>query len=462
MKLACRMMDRNNHNYSISKLPALNMSNFFFTSPSSSCDGCEKDFYGNNVQNDVNNNKPVVRPNDFMMTTTAHDKRLARQNELKEKKSRQNENSNEKKSNQISLDQSNMRTPNTGEPDNIDHCQIPDIQILTNSNLLDLPTVEENRIPVLESFPACVCLDTSASTDNLDGIRKTGKSTSLDENAMHRAQSEQYLFEHCINHDNTKLVHKTRKKFIPIFRYVSRSIDGLDTIENEHSTNNKTNKSSPPSLKRRFHRVTSEPFIEPPHLRNDLGHTRSLMNIRSPFVSRKSLQKVIDPEDGKRKMHSEMLNCIRTDDCKGFRSLLKKKLVDVNVVTKDGALIHDASYKGCTKCLKSLLKGGCYVNLCDDLGWTALHAAVLSNSLDAIKLLLENYALPNQLNTDGLSPCHLAVITGDLYIVHELIKAGGDPLVKNSTVTPFQLAIDLKQTTILDYFLHMPTFLVDA
>jgi len=417
------MMDRN-HSYSITKLPALNMSNFFFTTPSS-CDEYDKDI-NENLQKKDGINKTLIRQNDIP------NGKVLRQNEV-----------NRTFSSPMSHDQSNVSIDASFE--------IPEIQISTNGNLLDLPTIEENgnKIPVLESFPACSCLESLDDVDN----RASEKSSIDESSSVHRTQSGQ-LMHHC--NSETKL-NKTRKKFIPIFQRVSKSIDNLDVVENESS--NKTNK-SPPTMRRRLHRGVSEPFIEPLTLRNDYSHTKSLMNIRSPFVGRKSLPKV-NPEDERRKLHCEMLNCIRNDDCKGLRSLLKKRIVDVNVVTKDGSLIHEASYKGCTKCMKFLLKGGCYVTGCDELGWTALHAAVLSKSLDAIKLLLENYALPNQLNYDGLTPCHLAVIIGDLYITHELMKSGGDPLVKNTHITPFQLAIDLKQCVILDYFLHMPLFLVD-
>ena len=129
-------------------------------------------------------------------------------------------------------------------------------------------------------------------------------------------------------------------------------------------------------------------------------------------------------------LYIQMLNCIRLDDCKTLRSLLKRQSVDVNVVLEgSGSLLHEASHKGCCKCIKSLLKSGSYVSLCDEFGFMPLHAAVLGRSYNAVRLLLENSALPNQKNFDGLSPFHLSVMADDIHLVHELIMAEGDPLL---------------------------------
>ena len=419
MHASCRMMDRN-ANFSITKVPALSLSNFFFAIPPN--EGYDKDLRGI----------------------------LSQQDDTK--------NSNRKLSRQTSLDQPSIDG---------DTMEIPQIHITSNDNSLSLPSGELGRkIPIIEAYPV-VKPNIFVETEEDDNYRSSGKH-SCDEGTMQRAHSEQYIFENCII--DSKNNNKSRKKFKPIFRNISKSTECLDVEVEPGSPKTKS-----PVPKRRFQRGASDPHIEASYLRsnstsnprrhtelhdNNLISAKSLINIRSPFAPRKQFPK-LSPDDEKKKMHVEMLQCIRNDDCKGFRSLLKKRIVDVNIVNKHGSLIHDASYKGCTKCIKALLKGGCFVNLCDDFGWTALHAAVLAKNLDAIKLLIENNAFPNQLSTDGLSPCHLAVMVGDLHIIHELVRAGGDPLVKNAEITPFQLAIDLKKSVVLDYFLHMPSFLVD-
>ena len=71
--------------------------------------------------------------------------------------------------------------------------------------------------------------------------------------------------------------------------------------------------------------------------------------------------------------------------------------------------------------------------------------------------------LPNELNADCMSPLHLAVVTDDPYIVHELVQGGGDPMVGpgGDHPSPFQLAIDMKKDVALEYFLHMSRYHVD-
>ena len=162
------------------------------------------------------------------------------------------------------------------------------------------------------------------------------------------------------------------------------------------------------------------------------------------------------------KFLEEISHHIRTNDCKKVRNLLRKYSGDLNEISEGegGGLLHEAAYKGCTKCVKTLLKQGSYVNLTDHQGWTPLHAAVLGCNLKAVKCLLNKCALPNELNGDGLSSCHLAVFMNDVRVLRELIQAGGDPLQPAALISPFQLAIDLKKTIVLDYFLRLPCFLV--
>ena len=161
-----------------------------------------------------------------------------------------------------------------------------------------------------------------------------------------------------------------------------------------------------------------------------------------------------------KEIYDQMLLFIRNDECKSLGSYLKKKNIDLNVVLRnEGSLLHEASYKGCIKCIKCLLKSGSYVNLTDDFGYTSLHAAVLGRNHQAVKLLLANNALPNQMNGDRLSPCHLGVMADDVGIMNKLIEANGDPLIDGGAGSAFQMAIDLKKFEVLAYFINMPSLL---
>lgn len=158
--------------------------------------------------------------------------------------------------------------------------------------------------------------------------------------------------------------------------------------------------------------------------------------------------------------HIQLLQCIRQNDCKSVKKLLKKNNIDVNlVIDESGSLLNEAAYRGCRKCMGMLLKCGCYTNMGDDAGWTPLHAAVLGCNHDAVKFLLEHHALPNQLNDEGLSPCHLSVLSDDIRILHELMMQGGDPLLEGVQPSPFQMAIDLEKNHAIKYFLYMPSLL---
>jgi ankyrin repeat protein/catechol 2,3-dioxygenase-like lactoylglutathione lyase family enzyme len=60
-------------------------------------------------------------------------------------------------------------------------------------------------------------------------------------------------------------------------------------------------------------------------------------------------------------------------------------------------------------------------------GWTALHEAVKSTRVDAVRLLLDHGADPNAREAgDNTTPLHWAAATGRRDIVEALLKAGGD------------------------------------
>ena len=188
---------------------------------------------------------------------------------------------------------------------------------------------------------------------------------------------------------------------------------------------------------------------------------RNFPVLRSPF-SRAKFDKEVSVDERK-KVYMEMLKSIREGDCRRLKLLLKRRRTDINSFEHDTSLIHESAFKGCEKCVKLLIKVGWSMDLPDEAGWRPLHAAVFGQSLDMVKCLLTKGADPNTLTKAGLSPLHLAVYNNDLYITHELFQQGADPLIHSHTTeegTPFQLAINLKNTLVLDYFLLQSSFLV--
>ena len=73
------------------------------------------------------------------------------------------------------------------------------------------------------------------------------------------------------------------------------------------------------------------------------------------------------------------------------------------------------------------------VNTTDHTGQTPLHYAVRTAHFEAVRKLCELGANPNQrAHWQGLTPLHLAAVVGSTNIINELLKAGGDPDLKQS------------------------------
>ena len=161
-------------------------------------------------------------------------------------------------------------------------------------------------------------------------------------------------------------------------------------------------------------------------------------------------------------MYRELLRCVIEDDCKTLKAILKRKLIDVNTKGENSStLMHQAAFKGCVKCVKTLIKYGSDVNATDNEGWGPLHASIFSRQLPVVKMLLDNYSRVDVLSSSGWSPLHLSVYLNDLYITHELVQHGADTMLNNSYgVSPFQLAINLDKSLIFQYFLQLSCFLL--
>ncbi|XP_066920316.1 uncharacterized protein [Clytia hemisphaerica] len=184
---------------------------------------------------------------------------------------------------------------------------------------------------------------------------------------------------------------------------------------------------------------------------------KSFPGLKSPF-SRSKFER--NTAEMRKRVYDEMLKSIQDGDCKRLKLLLKRRRTDINTLEHNHSLIHEAAYKGCMKCVKALIKSGWSVNLSDEAGWKPIHSAVFGEDLETVKCLLQKDVDVNIITIDGYTPLHFAIYNDDLYTTYELIQHGADPQFqsKHEIATPFQLAINLKRTTILDYLLMLACF----
>lgn len=119
--------------------------------------------------------------------------------------------------------------------------------------------------------------------------------------------------------------------------------------------------------------------------------------------------------------------------------------------------MHEAAYYGSIKCISVLIQFGFDLKSRDEYQWTVTHAAVLGERLKCLKHLTQKLSCSsNVLNSNGLSPLHIAVYLGNLEIIKELTRSDANPVIESeNSETPFQLAIFLKKHDVVDYFITL-------
>ncbi|MGN1402657.1 MAG: M48 family metallopeptidase [Bacillus sp. (in: firmicutes)] len=101
--------------------------------------------------------------------------------------------------------------------------------------------------------------------------------------------------------------------------------------------------------------------------------------------------------------------------------------------------------------IAALIEGESNLDVVDKVGWTALHWAVLTGDLDAIKLLLEEGANPDIQSSIGETPLMSATRLSDYEAVKLLVGFGADKSIANgSDITPLDYAENQKNQTMIE------------
>jgi uncharacterized protein len=98
----------------------------------------------------------------------------------------------------------------------------------------------------------------------------------------------------------------------------------------------------------------------------------------------------------------------------------------MNAPDKSTIPLLDASIRGESFKVQSLIDNGVDLNERDDYEWTALQLAAAYGQADIVSLLLRNGADPNLTNTQGRNALMYAAAFNHIEIVSELLTAGTD------------------------------------
>lgn len=127
---------------------------------------------------------------------------------------------------------------------------------------------------------------------------------------------------------------------------------------------------------------------------------------------------------------SGLLMAVRDSTLKVVEVLLKAPKIKVESRSaQDESPLMLAAINGLTEVCKQLIAADADVN---KPGWTPLHYAATKGHLDIMDLLLENNAYIDAESPNGTTPLMMASQYGTPEAVKLLLKAGADPLVKNS------------------------------
>jgi len=122
------------------------------------------------------------------------------------------------------------------------------------------------------------------------------------------------------------------------------------------------------------------------------------------------------------------------DDVGYIKGYIEESIDECSKSVKRDDILHIASFHGCFKIVKLMIKEGANVNLIDEQNGAApLHCASVVGHLKIVKLLIKNSANLNITCGRGrnFTPLYLAVHNNCIEVVELLIKSGADAGIKS-------------------------------
>ena len=105
-------------------------------------------------------------------------------------------------------------------------------------------------------------------------------------------------------------------------------------------------------------------------------------------------------------------------------------------------------------CFELLRDAGANLDATDSLGYTPLHYAASSKSVELVSLLVQARVNVDAATTAGTTALHLAARWGDPDCVEVLLAAGADIDVRSGGMRPFDLALEFNSRRMWPLFLR--------
>jgi ankyrin repeat protein len=159
-----------------------------------------------------------------------------------------------------------------------------------------------------------------------------------------------------------------------------------------------------------------------------------------------------------RKIMLELVDVLKNSNhhlTKEKRKLFQAKQEGFDFSTKaykGRTLLHYAVKYNDVEVIMTLIKLGCFLNLCDDNYQTPLHLAITLKRYECARLLIKAGADVDIAGEMEQTPLHYAVIAGSMDMVRLLVKAGADTsLVDEKNLSPLDYARDEKNIILINF-----------